>query len=62
MTEKSLICTLMETDPEWEQKIYEKNISIRRSNGYVIFNYGPGCDWADPVVREARGIIIDPKT
>ncbi len=59
MTKNSFICRLIAETTDWEQKIHDKNINIHKDGALAIFNYGPGCDWSDPVVCEARGIIID---
>ena len=39
-----------------------KGISMKREGPLVIFNYGIGADFSDPVVQEARGIIINIET
>ena len=63
MRENSLICDLIynlrDSPAEWRRIIEEKNIKIKQEDNLCIFNYGIECDFSDPVVREARGIIID---
>lgn len=34
-------------------------VNIREEYPFVIFNYGIECDFSNPIVQEARGIIID---
>lgn len=34
-------------------------IGIKEESPYAIFNYAIGCDFSNPIVQEARGIIID---
>ena len=59
MRDNSLICDLMFTNDNWKEIIESKGIRINVDNSYVIFNYDSGCDFSDPYVCEARGIIID---
>ena len=63
MRENSLICDLIynlrDSPDEWRRIIEEKNIKIKQEENLCMFNYGIDCDFSDPVVREARGIIID---
>ncbi len=37
----------------------EKHIKVKEKGNLAIFNYDISCDFADPVVCEARGIILD---
>lgn len=67
MIENSYICQLIRDNPDdWEKIIKKKDLYVKReaSDGaeYAIFNYDVSADFSDPVVREARGIIIDLKT
>lgn len=43
----------------WRELLDELGIAIRGEYPFAIFNYGIGCDFSDPIVQEARGIIID---
>ena len=45
----------------WREKMKAMRIRIVESDDspLVVFNYGPDCDFSNPVVQEARGIIID---
>ena len=59
---KSLICDVIEQNPNnWEQELSELNIKIKKCSDlpYAIFNYDINADFSNPVVQEARGIIID---
>lgn len=40
----------------------KKKIKVRRDGDLALFKYDIGCDFADPIVCEARGIIIDINT
>ena len=58
----SYLCDLIRENPNtWETICEEKNIRVKRDATlpYVIFNYIINADFTDPVVKEARGIIID---
>ena len=59
MRDNSLICDLMFTNDNWKEIIESKRIRINVDNSYVIFNYDIDCDFSDPYVCEARGVIID---
>lgn len=56
---ESQILNIIKTRADWREYIADKNIRIKEDPPYAIFNYGPDVDPLDPVVREARGIIID---
>ena len=56
---KSVILDLINNDPNWEDVLKQKNIRIKMEYPFAIFNYGADVDPLDPIVREARGIIID---
>ncbi len=43
----------------WEQKINERLIRTSHTGNLVCFKYSAGADFSDPLVCEARGIIID---
>lgn len=61
MKKKSQILEFIKNNPDdWKKKLEEKKINIKIDDeNFVIFNYGIGVDFHDPLVREARGIIID---
>lgn len=60
MTNASYICSLMGRNPEyWRDIIKGKRIFIKEEGPLAIFNYDIKAKFNDPVVREARGIIIN---
>ena len=63
MRDNSIICDFiyqMRDSPDiWKGVIEGKGIKIKQEENFAIFNYGVECDFNDPTVREARGIIID---
>ena len=63
MNENSRICVFIKDNPDdWREKLDEKKIGIKEKDGLVIFNYDIAADFSDPVVQEARGIILDMNT
>ena len=57
---KSLLLNLLESNPDtFEEILKEKKIRFSRENNLMIMNYDVDADFHDPVVQEARGIIID---
>lgn len=56
---ESKILNIIKEKSDWREYITAKKIRIKEDNQYAIFNYGVDVDPLDPVVREARGIIID---
>lgn len=60
MNMNSVLCRYIVEHPGWEQELAEQYaLKIKREGPYAIFNYGNGCDFSDPIVQEARGIILD---
>lgn len=61
MNTNSYLCRFLAENPEhWESLLTkEHGIKVKREGSFTIFNYGFGCDYADPMVQEARGIILD---
>ena len=60
MTNSSLICNFIRAHPDdWEKLLDDKKITIKHENELAIFKYGSEADFSEPLVREARGIIID---
>lgn len=76
MTENSKICQLIDANPNWEEVMDKLYPDIKRMKAsslstdtdylakcpYVMFKYGIGARFNDPVVQEARGIIINVET
>ena len=63
---KSEIISFLNSIPEndcalWTNKFEELKISVKEDGDLAIFNYGVDADFSNPIVREARGIIIDMK-
>lgn len=61
MNHNSQLCRFISQNPDnWQTILAEEyGIKVKREENYAIFNYGFGCDYSDPLVQEARGIIID---
>ncbi len=62
MNKYSLICNYIKNNKNWETELINKKININYSKNLAIFNYKIDADFSDPIVREARGIIINIKT
>ena len=59
----SYICTYISKHLDtWKVDFDKKHIKYKYQTPFCIFNYDIDCDFADPVVQEARGIIIDMHT
>lgn len=59
---KSLICDFINEHSNWEELLSNSpyNLKIKREDNYVLFMYNQiESDFYNPIVREARGIIID---
>lgn len=77
MNYNSLICKIIHDNPEnWKEVVESHSIRVKMEGDLAIFNYGLTTgpldpetntkptivpDYSDPVVQEARGIIIDTK-
>lgn len=60
MNKNSYLCNLIAANDNWRSILTEKKILVKEDeNGFAIFNYSIEADFSDPVVKEARGIIID---
>lgn len=61
MNKNSVICCFIAEHPDnWEQLLVDEyNLKIRHDGDYAMFNYYFNCDFSQPIVQEARGIIID---
>ena len=56
----SLIANLIRHNPDnWREILREKGIAFRTDGTLASFNYRISADFFDPVVQEARGIILD---
>ena len=61
MNHNSKICCFINENPTSWRKLLndELNINVKEEPPFAIFNYAPDCDFSNPIVQEARGIIID---
>lgn len=60
MNRNSKICCFISEHEEWRTILKDEyGISIKEDYPYVIFNYGIESDFSNPIVQEARGIIIN---
>lgn len=56
----SLILDVIRNNPDWKNYLQSLNVNIKiDDDNLAIFNYGVDADFTNPIVREARGIIID---
>ena len=63
MNTKSLIVQIIADNPDcWEEIMTQKLISVKKYDTLALFMYGLKAYFPDPVVQEARGIIIDTET
>ncbi|AXF52514.1 MAG: putative RNA ligase A [Caudoviricetes sp.] len=64
MNKNSKICCFInDNKDDWKEKLVnEYDIKVKEEYPYVIFNYGIKSVFSDPIVQEARGIIIDIRT
>ena len=64
MNNKSFLCNFIAEHPDDWEAILTKDylIKVKRDGSYAIFVYTVYADFSDPIVQEARGIIIDTDT
>ena len=63
MNQYSLICKYIKEHPNtWEKDMEEKSIRVSKNGNLCLFKYYINADFYDPLVCEARGIIIDVDT
>ena len=64
MNTNSFICRFLEEHPQqWESLLWKDyRVRVKTEGSYAIFNYSFDCDFADPIVQEARGIILNTRT
>lgn len=55
----SKLCDFIQSNTNWRELLADKNIKVKEDNNLAIFNYDIDADFSDPIVQEARGIIID---
>ena len=61
MNNNSYICCYIKEHPDaWRDELKNKQILIKENNEHLaIFNYDIMADFSDPLVQEARGIILN---
>ncbi len=60
MTINSVICNLIENHPnDWRDICTDLHIKVKDSENFSIFNYDVDANFYNPIVQEARGIIIN---
>lgn len=61
MNYNSAICKFIQEHPEnWDILLMkEYHVKVKKEGKLAILNYGFECDYSDPIVQEARGIIVD---
>ncbi len=61
MNVNSVICKYInEHSSDWYESLHKDyGIRIKKEGPLAIFSYNVECDFRDPIVQEARGIIID---
>lgn len=63
MTKASYICNFIKDHPDnWRELLAENKIKVKDDESLSIFNYDIMADFSDPIVQEARGIIINRET
>ena len=63
ITISSKICCFINEHHNWRDLLKEEyRINIKEEYPFAIFNYDIGCDFSNPIVQEARGIIINLQT
>lgn len=55
----SLILNYIKEHENWEQDFEDLNIKVKRDGDLAIFKYSVTADFSNPIVREARGLILD---
>ena len=61
MDTNSYLCRFLAAHPgDWEERLKrDYDLRIKRDGEYAVFNYEINADFYDPIVQEARGIILD---
>lgn len=62
MNNNSIICRYISEHTDWRNRLSTLKIMIKESGALAILNYDMECDFTNPVVQEARGIIINTET
>ena len=60
MNKNSKLCCFISEHENWRDILKDEyKITVKEEYPFAIFNYGIDCDFSNPIVQEARGIIID---
>lgn len=60
MNRNSRLCCFISEHEDWRDILKDEyKITVKEEYPFAIFNYGIDCDFSNPIVQEARGIIID---
>lgn len=60
MNINSLLCRYISEHHDWETSLHENyGLKIKKRGPYAIFNYNFDSPFDNPIVQEARGIILD---
>lgn len=60
MNRNSRLCCFISEHEDWRDILKDEyKIKVKEEYPFAIFNYGIDCDFSNPIVQEARGIIID---
>ena len=64
-TKQLKLLDFIKNNSNWEELLQQEPycLKIKRDNNYIIFNYNQiMSDFSNPIVKEARGIILEDKT
>lgn len=59
MNNNSVLCNFINKHSNWQEEFEKLNIKFKIENNLAIFSYDIMADFSNPIVQEARGIIID---
>lgn len=60
MNKNSKLCCFISEHENWRDILKDEyKITVKEEYPFAIFNYGIDCDFSNPIVQEARGIIIN---
>lgn len=59
MKKNSLVVQYIDSHENWKEDFKKMGIKVHYDGDLAIFKYGIECDFSNPIVQEARGIIID---
>ena len=53
---------LIKTDLNWRKTLEELSITIKEDESYLLLKYGITANFANPIVQECRGLILNKYT